>query len=420
MSVKPVKVAVIGSGNISYTYLNTLTSGMFSIIDVVGCSDLIPEKSKARADLFGIKQMTTEEILKDPEIEIVLNLTELYNHSAVTKMILEAGKHAYSEKAMGHDLETAKANYELAKSKGLRIGCAPDCYMGSAYQTARKLIDDGVIGKPLFAFAICIRSGMGFMASDQPGAAAFPGGPPAPPAPPPGAPPSMRGVAGTTMPYDMGGYYINVLVNLLGPVNRASGYSKVYTDRLFSNPKHSKFKQPFEPRENAGNTMLMGALEFDSGAYGNLALISEGFAPEIPRVEVFGTQGTLVCPDPNLFGGWGLDVHLTRIGNQGSFKMPMTHAFGDTDPSIPPKSGKREPCHNSNRGIAVADMAWAIRQNRPHRSSAELAFHTVEILHSIDSSCKDNKVYTMSVKPAQPAPLAAGFFGPIVESALEM
>ena len=123
MSIKPVKVALIGSGNISYTYLNTLVNGGFSIIDVVGCSDLIPERSKARAELFGIRQMTNEEILNDPEIEIVINTTQLWNHSAVTRQILEAGKNVYSEKAMGDTYEGAKANYDLAASKGLRLGC---------------------------------------------------------------------------------------------------------------------------------------------------------------------------------------------------------------------------------------------------------------------------------------------------------
>ena len=149
MSVKPVKVALIGSGNISYTYLNTLVHGGFQIVDVVGCSDLIPEKSAARAQLFGIRQMTNEEILSDPEIEIVLNTTQLWNHTAVTKMILEAGKHVYSEKAMGDTLEGAKANYDLARSKGLMLGCAPDIYMGAAYQTARKLIDSGAAAQTL-------------------------------------------------------------------------------------------------------------------------------------------------------------------------------------------------------------------------------------------------------------------------------
>ncbi len=399
MGYKPVKVALIGSGNISYTYLNTLTSG-FSIIDLVGCSDLIPEKSKARAELFGIRQMTTEEILNDPEIEIVINTTEIYNHTKVTRMILEAGKNAYSEKSLGCTYEEAKANVDLAASKGLRLGSAPDIYMGAAYQTARKLIDDGWIGDPVTAQAWCIR---GYGANNRPTL------------PPEGSP---NGKKGTTITFDMGGYYINVLVALLGSVNRAAGFAHVYPNHVYGNTKHPLFGQPI--RTDGGASTLMAALEFENGTYGNLVLSADGFNPEIPRVEIFGTKGTLTLPDPNLFGGYGLDVYLTRVGNEGKFRVPFTHAFGDTDPAIPPKSGKREPCHNSWRGLAVVDMAYAIRQNRPHRSSAELALHTVEIVSSIEDNTAEGKFHTMQSRPGRPAPLPDGCFGPVevMEAAL--
>ncbi len=399
MDVKPVKVALIGSGNISYTYMNTLTT-QFKIVDFVGCSDLIPEKSKARAELFGVKQMTTEEILGDPEIEIVLNTTEIFNHTRVTEMILSAGKHAYSEKSLGGSYEEAKANVDLAASKGLRLGCAPDIYLGSAYQTARKLIDDGWIGDPICAQAICIR---GYGAATRPFL------------PPEDSP---FGKKGSTITYDMGGYYINALVALLGPVNRASGYARFYDKHVYENPLNPKYKQPIVP--STGASTLMGCLEFENGCYGNLVLCAEGFGPEIPRVEIFGTKGTLVCPDPNCFGGFGNYVYLTRIGNEGSFKMPFTHAYSDEDPAIPAKSGKREPCHNSHRGIAVADMAWAIRRGRPHRSSAELALHTVEIISAIEENSQTNAgVFTMRSRPERPAPLAHGFFGAVAEASLD-
>jgi predicted dehydrogenase len=402
MDVKPVKVALIGSGNISYTYLNTLTSGL-QIIEMVGCSDLIPEKSKARAELFGIRQMTNEEILSDPEIEIVINTTQLWNHNAVTKMILEAGKHAYSEKAMGHDYAGAKANYDLAKSKGLFVGCAPDCYMGSAWQTARKLIDDGYIGIPLIAYSMCMR---GYGSNERPTNA---------------MPDPMMGTHGTTVTYDMGGYYLNVLYNLFGPVKRVSGYSKVFNGgRSFVNTLHPEYGKPFNSR--GGESVMLGSLEFESGVYGALVLCSEAFNPETPRVDIYGTEGHLTLPDPNLFGGWDNSVYLTRKGNPNeTFKVPFTHGFSDTDPSIPPKSGKREPCHNSWRGIAVADMAYAIRRKRQPRSSADLALHTVEILDSIDKSNVDNKVYELKTRPERPAMLTPGRYGPVavMESAID-
>jgi predicted dehydrogenase len=403
MDLKPVKAALIGSGSISYTYLNTLTSGM-RIIELVGCSDCIPERSKARAELFGIRQMTNEEILADPDIEIVINTTQLWNHTAVTKMILEAGKHAYSEKAMGHTYEGAKANYDLAAAKGLFVGCAPDCYMGSAWQTARKIIDDGYIGIPLIAYAMCMR---GYGSNERPGN---------------DAPDPMMGTHGTTIPYDMGGYYLNVLFNLFGPVKRASGYSRVFKGgRTFINTLHPDYGKPFT--SGNGETMMAGTLEFESGVYGALALCSEGFNPEVPRVDIYGTEGHLSLPDPNHFGGWGNNVLLTRKGNPGEvFKIPFTHGFSDTDPDIPARSGKREPCHNSWRGLAVADMAYAIRRNRQPRSGAALALHTVEILDSIDKSNADNKVREILSHPERPAMLIPGRYGPVtvMESALDI
>jgi len=401
MTMKPVKVALIGSGNISYTYLNTLVNGGFSIVDVVGCSDLIAERSQARAQLFGIRQMSNDEILADPEIEIVLNTTQLWHHSKMTRQILEAGKHTYSEKAMANNYEDALANYELAAAKGLRIGSAPDIYMGSAYQTARKLIDDGWIGQPLFAHAYCFR---GYGAHER----AEDGGPPR----------SLYQLSrGSSITYDMSGYYINVLVHLLGPVRRVSGYSRFFEDRIFTNPRHPKYKQPVD--KLSGESLMMGCLEFENGTYGNLVMCAEGFWPEIPRVEIFGTLGTLTLPDPNCFGGWGNDVYMTRVGNEGSFKVPFTHGFGDTDPGITAISGIPEPCHNSWRGIAVVDMAWAIRRNRPHRSSGELALHTVEIVNAIDECNADGMVRTIRSCPSRPEPLTAGYFGASAEASID-
>lgn len=406
MTIKPVKVGLIGSGAISYTYLNTLTSG-FSAVEVVGCSDLIPERSQARSELFGIRQMTTEEILADPEIEIVVNTTQLWNHHHVTKAALEAGKHVYSEKAMDHTLEGAKENYELAKKKGLLLGSAPECYMGSAWQTARKLVDDGYIGQPLVCYSMCMR---GYGSHER---GAMPEGFVRDP---------MMGARGTTITYDMGAYYLNVLINLFGAVKRVSGYSSVFTgDRKYYNTTHPNYGEKI-PAEGGENPML-GALEFENGVYGSLVLCSEAFNPEVPRVDIYGTEGHLSLPDPNYFGGWGNDVILLQRKGNGteSFKIPYTHGFSDTDPSIMAKSGKREPCHNSWRGIAVVDMAYAIRRGRPARSSAELALHTVEIIDAIDRSNVDNKVHTMTSRPERPAPLKPGHYGNVnvMESSLD-
>ena len=405
--MNPLKIGVVGSGAISYTYLNTLTSG-FSAVEVVGCSDLIPERSKARAELFGIRQMTTEEIMADPDIELVLNCAQLWNHHHINKAALEAGKHVYSEKSMDHSFEGAKEVYELAKKNGLLIGAAPDCYMGSAWQTARKLVDDGYIGQPLVCYSQCMR---GYGSHEQ---GAMPEGYVSDP---------KAGTHGTTITYDMGGYYLNVLVNLFGPVRRVSGYSQVFTGgRTHHNTGSPDYGRSLS--NDGGENLMLGALEFENGVYGALVLCSEAFSPEVPRVDIYGTEGHLSLPDPNYFGGYGNDVIvLQRKGNGNeSFKVPFTHGFSDTDPDIMPKSGVNEPCHNSWRGVAVVDMAYAIRKGRPARSSADLALHLVEVIDAIDKSNADNTVHTMTSRPERPAALIPGRYGEVgvMESALDI
>lgn len=397
MNVKPVKVALIGSGHISYTYLHNMVH-RFSILDVVGCSDIVPERSKARAALFGIRQMSNEEILSDPEIEMVVNTTNIESHTEVTRMALEAGKHVYSEKMMARTYEEAEAIAALAKEKGLRFGAAPDTYMGSAHQTARKLLDDGYVGTPLMAQAILIRP-------DDISGAAHEVNP-------------ERFAPGVTIPYDMGGYYINALINLLGPVQRVSGFARFLEGRMYSNPLNPKYGMTMKRQE--GTSMMTGCLEFVNGCYGNLVIINDAFSPEIHRVEVFGTKGIVGCPDPNFYGGYGRDVYLTRAGCTMPVKMPFTHGFGESDPAIPSLSGQYEPGYNGNRGVGVADMAWAIRRRRPHRNSVEMALHAMEIVTAIEKCTRDNTVHLMKTCPVQPAPLAEGFLGADAEAALDI
>jgi predicted dehydrogenase len=272
--------------------------------------------------------------------------------------------------------------------------------MGSAYQTARKLIDDGMIGVPLFAQSFCYRSYNMFQRAGEPEDVT-----------------KSHMAPGSTITYDMAGYYINALVSLLGPVRRVSGFSRFFDEREYTNPRHPKYKQPVV---KTGNTISMGSFEFENGCYANMVMCQDGFGPEIPRVEIYGTEGVLYCADPNNFGGWwGNDVYLSRIGNPEKFKMPFTHGFGDIGPDFVSLTGKPEACAGSWRGVAVVDMAWAIRRNRPHRSSAELALHGVEIMDAIERSNDDNKVHILESRPERPAPLAAGCFGISAEASID-
>lgn len=397
-AIKPVKIGLIGSGDISWTYLQNLKE-TFAITDIVGCSDIVEERSRERAEEFGIRQMTNEEILNDPEIEIVVNTTYPSSHFEVTKAALMAGKHVFSEKMLGCNYEEACKLVELAKEKKLRLGCAPDTFLGGAYQTARKLIDDGYIGKPISAQALLVR---GYRA-DGAGEYRRPGG---------------LWALGSVMPIDMGGYYIHALIHLLGPVSKICGFSQIF-GQMRTNPANPRYMEPYEA--DAPTTMT-AALQFENGAIGNLTVLGECYG-EVPRIEIYGTDGTIVCPDPNTYSG---PVYLSRIGSDKLMEIPLTHDYNFYSQGEKPYVDERTPkwigparWEESRRGLAVADMAWAIRNGREHRCSAELALHAFEIIHGCNLSSEKGITYHMTTHPKQPAPIPPGFVKGAAEYALD-
>lgn len=392
MSLKPLGVGLIGSGMISQTYLDNMCK-RFDILDVKGCSDIIPERSAGRAAQYGIKQMTNEEIFADPEIKIVMNTTYPKSHYDVTKQALEAGKHVQCEKMLATTFDEAKKLYALAQSKGLRFGAAPDTFLGAGYQTARKLIDDGFIGRPLVAHATIVRN-YGVAGAMEPN------------------PPMFVMNDGGTIPFDMGGYYIHALVHLLGPVKRVSGFA-THDDKYYTHPKHAHYGEVVDYTDAPNR--LLSSLEFESGVFGSLTAcdsVNVGFGFNLPHITVYGTRGILICPDPNTYGG---PVSLLRTGEKEFIDMPLTHGYSGTEASFgpPPKDEDFMTMmwKSSRRGIGVADMAWAITNNRAHRCSAELGMHALEIIHGTLHATKTGEVYTMTTHPEQPAAIPAGFTG---------
>ena len=389
MPIKPVKVGIIGAGQISYTYLENLIH-TFGITEVAGISDMVEERAKARAKQFGVPFTTTEEIYRNPDIEIVVNLTVPTSHYQISMEALNAGKHVYSEKIMGINCREAGEIYETAEKKGLRFGQAPDTFLGGALQTVRKLIDSGMIGEPVMGQALCARGYRITGAEDVPlRFGYFPGG---------------------SMPYDMGAYYIHGLVSLLGPVKRVSGFARIFAEKkMYENPRHPKYKTTVDYTEPS---LMLGTLEFHRGCIAGLAAAGDCHLPEVPRLEIYGTQGTVVCPDPNHFGG---AVYLFRapLGKDKPYEIPLTHGYTapirtkgpipGLDPAEPDRWAR------SCRGLGVADMAWAIRNNRPHRCGAELGLHAVEIICGIIESGKDGTAKVLSSKPVQPAALPPGY-----------
>ncbi|MDR1059668.1 MAG: Gfo/Idh/MocA family oxidoreductase [Clostridiales bacterium] len=395
MGLKKTKVALIGAGGISYTYLQNMVD-VFAILEVEGCADAVPERRARAASLFGIREMTNEEIMGDPEIEIVVNTTFPSMHYEITEQALNAGKHVYTEKMMATDFESAKKLHELARQKGLRIACAPDTFLSGPYQTARKLIDDGYIGEPICAVATVVRG----YRNDQ-----------AQPIPRPGG----LWAFGSALPMDMGGYYSHALVHLLGPIARISGFAATRSQE-FTNPKNEYYGQTISAD---APTSEVTALEFCSGAIGTLIAVGDSHDAK-SSIEVHGTEGSLLCPDPNTFSG---PLYLHRRNCKAPMEVPLTHDFNQYAKGDAPEWDERrksiDQWKESRRGIGVADLAWAIANGRPHRCSAELGLHAMEIVYGTGVSAEQNAVYRMTTRPAQPQAIPPFFIGGAAEKSLD-
>ncbi|MCL2664728.1 MAG: Gfo/Idh/MocA family oxidoreductase [Defluviitaleaceae bacterium] len=375
MAVKRIKAALIGSGAISGIYLKNLTK-TFHIVDLVGCSDIIPERSAKRAEEFGIRQMTNQEIYEDKSIEIVVNTTYPTAHYTVNKEALLAGKHVYCEKMIAVKLEEGKELIDLAHDKGLQFTMAPDTFLGGGWQSARYYIDHGFIGEPVSATATCIRdySDNGASLGPQLSFVYLPGG---------------------GIPFDMGGYYLHAFINLFGPMSRVTGFAKTRGVKKFTNPRHPKYGEALDIQ--SPNTMN-ATLEFANGVYANLLLTSESALFPTPIFEVYGTEGHITLFDPNNHGG-----PITLHRKSGDAAMPLVHGL-DVD----------------GRGIGVVDMAYAIKNGRRPRAHAEMGYHAFEVIHGVINCTQTNQVHIMQSTCERPAAVRRGqIWGEAHESFLD-
>lgn len=354
---KPVGIGIIGCGTISPAYLKASKS--FPILDIRGLADANPETAQRRADEFGLRAVTVQELLADPEIEIVVNLTIPKVHVEVGLAAVTAGKHVHSEKPLGITTAEARPLLEAAAARALRVGCAPDTFLGGAHQTCRKLVDDGAIGQPVggTAFFMC------------------PGHERWHPAP------AFYYLEGGGPMLDMGPYYITDLVNLLGPVAQVAGMASTpRATRTITSQPLAGTSIPVEIP-----THVSGALHFVSGA-----VVSITMSFDVPKhrhlpLELYGTEGALIVPDPNFFGG-----QIERAEPGGDWQpVPTEHAYAD----------------GNYRILGVADMAHAIRENRPHRASGDLAFHVLEVMEAFNRSSESGAFIAIGSRPERPAPL---------------
>ncbi|WP_269526219.1 Gfo/Idh/MocA family protein [Coraliomargarita parva] len=365
--MKPLGIGIIGCGKISQAYFNG--AKVFDILKVVACADLNLEVAKAKAEENGCVAQTVEELLANPDVELIINLTIPAAHAKVSTAILNAGKHVYCEKPLTVTLEEAKALTALAEAKGLRIGCAPDTFLGAGHQTGRKLVDDGVIGR--------VVSGTAFMMGRGPE-----GWHPNP---------AFYYQVGGGPVFDMGPYYLTALVNLLGPVKRvAAVVSKAFDERIAGCPERKGQKIPVEIPTHASAT-----LEFHSGAVITAVFSFDVCAHKHSRIELYGTEGSMSLPDPNTFGG-PISIYDPKLKPEGSDKPDwLEHAL-------------EFPYETNMRSIGAADMAYAIREGRPHRASGELAYHVMELMHSFEKSSLSGEHVTIESKPERPEPFPVG------------
>lgn len=326
-------IGVVGCGNIAPIYLKILNA--FDLIEVVAVADLIADRVESRAAEFCVDKISTfEEMLEDPSIDLILNITQPVSHFEIAKASLESGKHVYNEKTLTIKVEEADELLRTAQKNHLRIGCAPDTVLGAGIQTCRKLIDDGAIGEPLSVQAFMMCPGHEGWHPD----------------------PEFYYKKGGGPLFDMGPYYISALVTLLGPVERVCGAAKrSFASRtITSEPKRGTSFGVEVP------THLVTVMEFAGGAVGQLTTSFDVQHHTLPHIEIYGSEGTLQVPDPNGFGG---PVRLRAKGDWS--EMPLTH-----------------PNEENMRGLGVLDLAQSINEGRPHRASGDLARHVLSIVHA--------------------------------------
>ena len=355
--INPVKVGLIGCGNISAAYLHAAPD--FPEIAITCCADLDESRARARVQEFGLRVVGVDALLADPEVEIVLNLTIPQAHVPVGLDAIRHGKHVHCEKPLAVSTAEGRTLLDAAQTAGLRVGCAPDTFLGGAHQTARRLIDTGAIGKPLSGTAYMMNHGHEHWHPD----------------------PTFYYAAGGGPMFDMGPYYLTNLVNLLGPVARVMGSATSgFTERTVGSEKRRGEVVPV-----ATATHVTGLLFFDAGAVVSIATSFDVWQHRHGNMEIYGTEGSLVVPDPNRFGG---TVSLAK-GREAWADMPLSHGYAD----------------GNFRVIGLAEMARAIRRGRDHRCNGALAFHVLEVMEAFGRSSDEGRAVVVESRCERPAPL---------------
>lgn len=364
---KPLNIGVIGAGNISGSYLSR--EAAFRGLKYVAVADLNLDAAKARADEFGVRALSVDELLADPEVDLVLNLTIPAAHFGVTKAALEAGKHVYSEKPYVLSLEEGRELAALATAKGLRLGSAPDTILGTSHQLARHIIDSGIVGRITSGTCAVMSHGMEDWHPN----------------------PDFFFLKGGGPVLDLGPYYIANLVQLLGPVARVGALSSIpsATRTIGSEPRRGE-EIPVETP-----TTIHALLEFANGAVITFVSSWDVWQHDLKPMALYGTEGTIHVPDPNFFDG---EVRVTNRKEPADLPA-WDHPMGPANREVP--WGKVA----DYRTAGLADMALAIAENRPHRCNDAFALHVVEVMTGILTSGETGAFVPMTTTCDRPEAL---------------
>jgi predicted dehydrogenase len=342
-----LNIGVAGIGKISGIYLDNLTGMFDKRVKLTALCDVVFERAEKAATDYHTKAYRSLEEMLNADVDIVLNLSQPQYHFEIALASVKAGKHVYNEKPLCTKREDAAELMKLAAEKKVRVGGAPDTFLGAGLQTCRKLIDEGRIGSPIAATAFMMNHGPEHW---HPSPEFFykPGGGPM---------------------YDVGPYYLTALVSLLGPVARVCGSAKMSspTRVITSEPLNGAIINVEVP------THVAGILEFAGGAVGTIITSFDVYSHTLPYIEIYGTEGTLRVPDPNTFGG---PVYVRRFREEEWSQIPLVKGYTE-----------------NSRGLGVTEMAEAIEESRPHRASAELAYHVLDIMRGIHEAAAEGRYY---------------------------
>ena len=363
-------IGIIGCGNISTSYLRL--APLFKGLEVRAVADINMEAATARAAEFNTRAQSVDDLLANKDIDIVINLTIPDAHYQISKRILEAGKHAYSEKPLVLTLEQGVTLRDLAASKGLSVGCAPDTFLGGAHQQARAILDEGRVGTIIAGAAAVQNHGMEGWHPN----------------------PEFFFLPGAGPMLDLGPYYVANLINLLGPVKRVGALTSIpEKERTIGNGARLGQKVPVKTPTN-----IHALLEFANGATVQLSTSWDVWHHRRNHFELYGTEGTLYVPDPNFFGG---AVEVADRDGKVETVTPWDHPFGINNQDRPGRDSVA-----NYRTAGLADMAVATMEGREHRCSLERTLHGVEIMTGCIKSGETGQFVTMTTTCTRPASLS--------------